>query len=245
MATDTELVERVAVLEKDIDVTKGTIKKLVMDIRESMNTMENPFFALQEGVNVIPQKVKTEEVKTEEAETEEVKKEAPQEAEKPGVSTETEIAPVIIDETVAPAPVNIPPAVQMPADIHEFAQIPEEIIPEKPDERIDLPVFIKLIKWTEQMHRKLNHEQFKEMLEAFELAGYLPEKIKKLLTSISVFNEDMSVHNDVVIDLYRLNKILNTEDKEMDSTVLSMILNSENDEKEAWLKLMEQDKSDK
>ena len=238
MATDTELVERVAVLEKDIDVTKGTIKKLVMDIRESMNTMENPFFALQEGVNVIPQK-------TEEAETEEVKKEAPQEAEKPGVSTETEIEPVIIDETVAPAPVNIPPAVQMPADIHEFAQIPEEIIHEKPDERIDLPVFIKLIKWTEQMHRKLNHEQFKEMLEAFELAGYLPEKIKKLLTSISVFNEDMSVHNDVVIDLYRLNKILNTEDKEMDSTVLSMILNSENDEKEAWLKLMEQDKSDK
>jgi hypothetical protein len=238
MATDTELVERVAVLEKDIDVTKGTIKKLVMDIRESMNTMENPFFALQEGVNVIPQK-------TEEAETEEVKKEAPQEAEKPGVSTETEIEPVIIDETVAPAPVNKPPAVQMPADIHEFAQIPEEIIHEKPDERIDLPVFIKLIKWTEQMHRKLNHEQFKEMLEAFELAGYLPEKIKKLLTSISVFNEDMSVHNDVVIDLYRLNKILNTEDKEMDSTVLSMILNSENDEKEAWLKLMEQDKSDK
>ena len=72
MATDTELVERVAVLEKDIDVTKGTIKKLVMDIRESMNTMENPFFALQEGVNVIPQKV----------ETEEVKKEAPAKAEK-------------------------------------------------------------------------------------------------------------------------------------------------------------------
>jgi len=244
MATDTALVERVAVLENEIDMTKGTIKKLVMDIRESMNTMENPFFALQEGVNVIPQKVETEEVKKE-AETEEVKKEAPQEAEKPGVSTETEIAPVNIDETVAPAPVNIPPAVQMPADVREFAQIPEEIMHEKPDERIDLPVFIKLIKWTEQMHRKLNHEQFKEMLEAFELAGYLPEKIKKLLTSISVFNEDMSVHNDVVIDLYRLNKILNTGDKEMDSTVLSMILNSENDEKEAWLKLMEQDKSDK
>lgn len=230
MATDTALIERVAVLENDIDMTKGTIKKLVMDIRETMNTMENPFYALKEGINVNPQSAET---------VPENKTETPKESEEPA---KVEDEQTVLDEaTIVQQPVDIPPAHQMPVESQDLAQITDQ---NNTDGKIELPVFIKLIKWTEQMHRKLNHEQFKEMLEAFELAGYLPEKIKKLLTSISVFNEDISVQNDVIIDLYRLNKILNHEDKEMDSTVLSMILNSENDEKEAWLRLMEKDKTD-
>jgi len=42
-----ELIERINSLEKEIKVLKGEIKSILVDLRESMNLLENPFASIE------------------------------------------------------------------------------------------------------------------------------------------------------------------------------------------------------
>ena len=42
-----ELIERINSLEKEIKVLKGEIKSILVDFRESMNLLENPFASIE------------------------------------------------------------------------------------------------------------------------------------------------------------------------------------------------------
>ena len=42
-----ELMERINSLEKEIKVLKGEIKSILVDLRESMNLLENPFASIE------------------------------------------------------------------------------------------------------------------------------------------------------------------------------------------------------
>ena len=237
--SNTGLEDRIASLETELDMTKGTIKKLVMDIREMMNTLENPFVALQDGeinvaTNVAPKNEIDEKKNEKQAESE-------KEIEKNNNNNQAET--ITNDNNTATNNMASTEA-NMRYHSHESMSGVPPITPaslNNANGQIDLLMFTGLVKWTEQVLRRFDHEQFSKMLDVFELSGYIPEKTKNLLSSISMLTDIVPIQNDLILDLYRLNRLLNPEDKNLDSTALSMILNSENDDKEAWIQLIEKD----
>jgi hypothetical protein len=214
---------RLEKLEREVETLKGSIKRLLLDIRETMNRLENPFANLQSlaEANIVPQSApqiqivptsipKGEEGAEEKKEErkEEIKEETPQsrpeklmEEERVIESTAQPLQPLIKGEAKADS-----------ADLFKGAV-----------GKMDFTTLYNLMEWVHAMVSKHSYESFKLMLEVFEMTGYLSDSTKELIMKLADLVK-VNGTKDVLVELYLLHKVFNPNDRTMDSDLLSLLL---------------------
>jgi hypothetical protein len=219
---------KVANLEAEVAEIKGSIKSLLMDIRETISVLENPFQNIQGLANissaivspkrtdVIDIEDESEEEEEEEEEEEDIPEEKPEEKEiKPDKDLESLV---------------IPPK----GSLEDLKQV-AKVLPRMPDSKLIDPMsFYKTISWSKEMVKKYDYESIKELVEIFYILGYIENDIKDIVLKLT---EMLSKSNDLdsaVMDLYRLYHILHPEDLSLDSKVLDYFLNENDTVKNLW-----------
>lgn len=198
---------KVASLEEEVTEIKGSIKTLLMDIRETMGVLENPFQNIQGIANISSAIVnpKAEEVPENHPPKREEKKEEVFEDEPEDEHLEMEKIPKNLFEDLKKAAKNQP---------------------KRADPKLIDPIsFYRTIVWSKDMVEKYDQNAIKELIEVFSLLGYIPGEIKEIIVKVIEILIKNNNLDDAVVDLYRLYHILYPEDMSLDSKVLDHILN--------------------
>lgn len=223
-AEDTEE-GRLEKLEKEVETLKGSIKRLLLDIRETLNKLENPFVNLQSlaEANIVPQSTQQVQIIPakipEEEKPEEVKRDDAAEKEKKvedkKLEKEVEKAGGVVRE-VAPADFSFEGKVKVepPAEVSKA---------ERRSERTDLMTLYRLAEWVGCMTSKHGYEAFKLALDVFEMTGYINAETRQLLMTLAEVSR-INGAKDLLIELYRLNKVLRPDDKSLDTDLLALLL---------------------
>ncbi|WP_135612971.1 hypothetical protein [Methanococcoides sp. AM1] len=200
---------KVADLENEVAEIKGSVKNLLLDIRETMSVLENPFQNIQAISNL----------------TAPANNQAPSTPlNKPPIDEVPDVVEVetVPQDTSANTSQNIGDNVTNSNDHAKEVSFP-------PDFKLVDPLsFHKTIIWGREMVEKYDSETMQELVEIFSLLGYIPDNIKEIILKITNILYENNNLDDSVMDLYRLYHILNPEDSSLDSKVLDFVLN-END----------------
>jgi len=182
--------QRIKKLEEEINEIKGSIKKLLLDLREQMSNIESPFRDLKGFTTLInAPAISKEEGETEEEEAE--KKEEKKEEEKRR-------------EAAIPLPEK--------REERKTREISEEEF--KIEDFMDPFLVSNLVDWTRDTLNKYGRRKFEDILELSQLVGYVPEENIKIIHKIShLFPDTMAGvreinTNDLVADLYKLYTIV-------------------------------------
>ncbi|WP_325377183.1 hypothetical protein [Methanocella sp.] len=249
--------KRIDAMEKDLEVLKVSIKKLMIDIRDEMNNTKNPFVNLQQlqaptaGIEVrdmsnAPAEPVDELDEPEELETPETlvmeKKETPVAKAKPvDPAPQVQATPPLAD------PVIEEMAERRDALMSEFEdakillkQMKEEIkereaaVRSRDPARLDPETIIKLMQWTKSVVMKNGTARFYNLLDAYVSMGYLNPQTRAIIEKMCklVCPEVEPIPKDIDIkecvgDMYALFLILNPRDKDMDSRMLAIMLGYE------------------
>ena len=194
---------KVASLEEEVAEIKGSIKSLLMDIRETMSVLENPFQNIQGIANISSAIVSPK--PAEEAPEEHPKKEEEVEDEPEDEDLELEKVQKNFFE-----------------DLKKAAKRQQK----RGDSKLIDPIsFYKTIVWCKDMAGKYNQDAIMELIEVFTLLGYIPGEIKEIIVKVLEILFKNNNLDTAVVDLYRLYHILYPEDMSLDSKVLDHILN--------------------
>lgn len=224
--------KNVDAMYKELQIIKGSIKKLMIDIREEMNNAENPFLNLQQ-------------LQAPTADKEMNNMDTP--GEKPEAVAPEEPETVNKAETEKASPMKEPEARKKAAAMEEVANIePNDIevpkaIPESDGYtlridagRLDPDTIIKLMQWTRMVMVKNGMVRFHKLLDIYVTMGYLSVEMKDVIEKISLLVAPEIKHapkgidiKEYVGDMYMLFMILNPKDKNLDSKMLSVMLGYE------------------
>ena len=188
-------------LEREVDLIKTSIKRLLMDIRERMNELENPFSLTAGAGGTVPAPAPQVNIDTE---VDEAKKSAMEarsaaldaresqlDASKAKMESEKRAeVPAYKPEPTRPAPsedrtnhlddqvlallrsqVAIPQKTAMPV-----APIPVVPVAAPVNEKLRLQKVYKLFKWTNQSVKKFGHDRLEIMLESYRAMGYITKE---------------------------------------------------------------------
>ena len=192
-----------ASLEEEVNEIKGSIKTLLMDIRETMGVLENPFQNIQGIANISSAIVnpKSMEDQPQPPKNEEIEEEDEPEDE------DLEIE-------------------KIPKNLFEDLKKAAKNQPKRADSKLIDPIsFYRTIVWSKDMVEKYDQNAIKELIEVFSLLGYIPGEIKEIIVKVIEILIKNNNLDDAVVDLYRLYHILYPEDMSLDSKVLDHILN--------------------
>lgn len=209
---------KVADLEAEVAEIKGSVKTFLMDIRETMSVLENPFqniqaisnLTSQENRQVTPTPVNT-----------------PPEEEIQDVEEDKQVPEDISDLTDHNMENN---AIKNNNYAQEASILPDFKL-------VDPISFHKTIMWGRDMVEKYDSETMQELLEIFSLLGYIPDNIKGVIIKlVNILYENNNL-DETVMDLYKLYHILNPEDSSLDSQVLGFVLDEKDTEESCQEKL--------
>jgi hypothetical protein len=219
---------KVANLEEEVSEIKGSIKALLMDIRETMSVLENPFQNIQGLANissaiVTPKRTDIIDIEDEsleegeEEEEEDLHKVEPKEKESEPDDTDL--------ESFKPIPKS---------SFEDLKQV-AKVLPRMPDSKLIDPMsFYKTIAWSKDMVKKYDYETIKELVEIFYILGYIEGDIKEIVLKLTEMLSKSSDLDNAVMDLYRLYHILHPQDLSLDSKVLDYVLNENDTVKNLW-----------
>ena len=236
-------------LEREVDLIKTSIKRLLMDIRERMNEMENPFTlsatsgssSASDGADDSANAAKKAALDAKEAaldareSTLDAAAKAKPEPEKPDF-TKTP------DQGVKPAAVSLPVAedrhvpdeqmvallkAQLMGDGHKTATIAPGTLA---NEKLRLQKVYKLFKWTNSAIRKFGHDRLDIILESYRIMGYITrescDEIKEIsrLMPANLGDEHEVGPDEFVSELYALNRILSPNDSSLDRDMIEVMM---------------------
>ncbi|MDI9646316.1 MAG: hypothetical protein QFX40_06445 [Archaeoglobales archaeon] len=225
---------RLEKLEKEVETLKGSIKRLLLDIREMMNNLENPFQNLQsltevsskskapqiQLISAIPEKPEEKKEEKKEEEKEEIKKPKEEDLKKEEV-----VAKEDLKEDFVP---SVKPEVGKNEGLMMQQIQTEKVEPLKKPEialtKYDIVVLYKLMNWVKGMLEKYDANSLRLMLEVFSIAGYISSEAKEFLHMLTELLSANNGFEEMLLELYRLHKIMNPADKAMDSQLLALIL---------------------
>jgi len=231
-------------LEREVDLIKTSIKRLLMDIRERMNELENPFTITSgdgSSSGVSQNNAEVDEAKKSAMEAREAAldaRESQLDATKSKMETEKKNdAPVkkedsevsissdrrLIDEQMLAAfRAQMPPAQKnVPVPAHPLPPV---------NEKLRLQKVYKLFKWTHQSVKKFGHDRLEIMLESYRAMGYITKESCDEIREISRLmpanlGEEHEVGPDeFVAELYSLNRILSPTDTSLDRDMIEVMM---------------------
>jgi hypothetical protein len=233
-------------LEREVDLIKTSIKRLLMDIRERMNELENPFTLVtsapagtQTGISA--EAVEAQEAKKTALEAREAElnaRESRMDAAKAQDEAENKKeSPARKNEPVMPSADDT----KRILDEQMLAVLRSQIIPQKPvslsppvtdqvNKKIQLQKVYKLFKWTQQAVKKVGHDRLEIILESYKAMGYITKESCDEIREISRLmpanlGEEHEVGPDeYVSELYELNRILSPDDTSLDRDMIEVMM---------------------
>jgi len=199
-------------LEREVDLIKTSIKRLLMDIRERMNEVENPFTVnaaaggggrVSSGAGM---KEAVSEDHGEDSGTGRISVEAGKQ-DREGIPAPTSVLmqgtlqnipqqPVSPPSNhVAPATPPVAPDQRRIVDEQLLAQFKAQLMgtrntgerapPTQPTEKSRLQKVYKLFKWTSQAVRKYGHDRLEIMLQSYKTMGYISKESSEEIREIA------------------------------------------------------------
>ncbi len=240
-------------LEREVDLIKTSIKRLLMDIRERMNEMENPFTIVASSGGAAGAGATAEGS----SDAEEAKKSALEAREAALDARESEIdanqSKIEADkakeeaekkrkEAAAKTDTEQPGSEdKKPLDEQMLALLRSQVgAPHKPappgssqaaaNEKLRLQKVYKLFKWTHNSVKKFGHDRLEIMLESYRVMGYISRESADEIREISRLmpanlGEEHEVGPDeFVSELYALNRILTPNDTSLDRDMIEVMM---------------------
>jgi hypothetical protein len=234
-------------LEREVDLIKTSIKRLLMDIRERMNELENPFTLAATGTSGAPAGPSTAATEAEEAQRSALEaREAALEAresrlEAAKVKMETDTKKELVQSKYEPASPSVEDSKkmldeQMLAILRSQAAAPQKAVftahapPAQTNEKLRLQKVYKLFKWTHQAVKKVGHDRLEITLESYRAMGYITKESCEEIREISrLMPANLGeVHevgpDEFVSELYTLNRILSPEDTSLDRDMIEVMM---------------------
>ena len=233
-------------LEREVDLIKTSIKRLLIDIRERMNEMENPFTLAATGTggvsgNSFAAATETDVAQKSALEAREAALEARESRlEAAKAKMEFDKTKELVYSKSEPAG---PPAEdsrkmmddQMLAVLRSQAGTPQRPFyppppPAPTSEKLHLQKVYKLFKWTQQAVKKIGHDRLEITLESYRAMGYITKESCDEIREISRLmpanlGEEHEVGPDeFVADLYALNRILSPNDTSLDRDMIEVMM---------------------
>jgi hypothetical protein len=203
--------KKIDAMEKELQILKGSIKKLMIDIREEINSVENPFLNLQQlqapaaksevkAMNVPasvmedpfedpvclpaeePEKV------DEEKTVSNIQKPFPAEKPQPKkVEVEAPKEIPVKEETIMEEsyPMEIEEPKMLLTQMKESMKVNEERAAQNGPRRLDPETIIKLMHWTRTVLLKNGTVRFYNLLDAYVAMGYLNADTKNTIEKMS------------------------------------------------------------
>ena len=227
-------------LEREVDLIKTSIKRLLIDIRERMNELENPFTLVATGTTGAmagPSAAVTEaeaskksalEAREAALDTREASLNAAQMKKEIGENKE-----ILQDHGEPRIKVqdDLPPAaMRSPTEFPHKPVFVPRALPESPEGKLQLQKVYKLFKWTRQAVKKVGHDRLEIILESYRAMGFITKESCDEIREISRLmpanlGEEHEVGPDeFVAELYALNRILAPNDTSMDRDMIEVLM---------------------
>jgi hypothetical protein len=245
-------------LEREVDLIKTSIKRLLMDIRERMNEMENPFTivassggtpgagasaeggsdaedakksALEAREAALDARESEMDATQSKIEAENSNEEAENKKKEAAVKTDTEHAAT--DDKKALDEQMLALLRSQVGGSHKPA-IPTSA-QAAANEKLRLQKVYKLFKWTHNSVKKFGHDRLEIMLESYRVMGYISRESADEIREISRLmpanlGEEHEVGPDeFVSELYALNRILTPNDTSLDRDMIEVMMEQRHD----------------
>lgn len=246
-------------LQDEVDLIKTSIKKLLIDIRERMNDLENPIVmgmgqgggegygddqassrvasmlrdtssAVESAAGAL--KASSDAKKAEESEK--AKAEIPAESTGPAETAAVQAQPQVQGQA---AREDLSGQLDLLSAFRaQLAAMPEkEAIREISSDKVRLQKVFRLFEWTSKNVNKFGHDRVDLMLEAYHAMGYISDSSCKLVKDMArLMPENIGdMHeiqaNEFVSELYELNHILDPSDSTLDRDMIEVLMEKRQD----------------
>jgi hypothetical protein len=235
-------------LEREVDLIKTSIKRLLMDIRERMNELENPFTLTLPGsgapVATGSSSGMGDDVKEAQKSALEAREAALDARESQMDATKAKRETESNNELPRKQPEPVASTVNEDKKILEeqmLALLKSQVAaPHKPvspaavqpqvNEKLRLQKVYKLFKWTHQSVRKFGHDRLEIMLESYRVMGYISKESADEIREISrlmpanIGEEHEVGPDEFVSEIYALNRILTPNDTSLDRDMIEVMM---------------------
>jgi hypothetical protein len=211
---------RLDALEKELDFVKTSIKRLLIDLRERLNELDNPFTSSATLRGKGRQETAAE-TPAEKDEEEEVP--APVEV-PPPATTPRETPPMVRASPL--------PGLPSPDTGTVYTPPPAEDSRPKPPSKLKLQKVHQLFEWVNRGCSRYGRERMSIMVDAYQSMGYISSdvagqirEIMRMVADTSKVVEEIGP-NEFVSELYVLNRILDPEDSTLDRDMIEVLMHS-------------------
>jgi hypothetical protein len=225
-------------LQDEVELLKTSIKRLLIDIRERMNDMENPFnVGMQGDSNAVAPIKSVNTNKQEPVQTEEIEEVHAEKTEVVSPASIPVISPPNPDGgTITRIPLGggISDENMLAAIRAQFAGAPGQAVPAGKETdtqgKVRLQKVFRLFEWTSKNVKQYGHDRVDLMLESYRAMGYISDESAKLVRDITrlmptTLGEIHEIRADeFVSELYELNHILNPSDATLDRDMIEVLM---------------------
>ncbi|MGB8219263.1 MAG: hypothetical protein WCE46_02635 [Methanoregula sp.] len=232
-------------LEREVDLIKTSIKRLLMDIRERMNELENPFTlavagsggsvdtggiadsandAKKSALDAKEAALDARESTLDAADAAKGKSEKESKKAGPEIKPETPAVATHEENRIPDEQMIALLKAQIPANGHKAGQNTLA------NEKLRLQKVYKLFKWTNGAIRKFGHDRLDIILESYRIMGYITrescDEIKEIsrLMPANLGDEHEVGPDEFVSELYALNRILSPTDSSLDRDMIEVMM---------------------
>jgi hypothetical protein len=235
---------RLQTLEREVDLLKKSIKHILMDIRERMNEMDNPFVIVSSGSAESKKSIENPETDARVSALE--AREAALDARESQLELETMQQPEPPVEKINPLPVTDPaslmqkyPVKEDPAEVLANHQCGIPACNRPSDDLLPLQKAYNLFNWTRLGVKKFGHSRLEILVDCYCIMGYIQKKsadeIRQIshLMPLSIGDEREIDANEFVSEIYSLNRILLPHDTSFDRDMIEVMMNQRQHEQPA------------
>jgi hypothetical protein len=213
---------RMQQLQEEVDLIKKSIKKLLIDIRERMNELENPVYVPKD--QPAPQKTEEGEKRTEAP----LPSPAPQAVEQPVMQAQYAPHHPPVHATSDPRPDLASDERLLFALQQKLGERPKREEPAR--DKLRLQKVHRLFDWTSRTVKKYGHDRLEIMLDSYRVMGYIsPEACAQVKEIARLMPESIGESHEMgsdefVTELYGLNRILDPADSSLDSDMIEVLM---------------------
>jgi len=222
--------ERLLKLQDDVDLIKASIKKLLIDIRERMNELENPFVHAPAGTVKGGNAAQKETAGGEEGEQEELASPEP-EASEMEENADDEASSMV------PPPAPGGAGTRGPVENQIMQMMKEKGMGLRASsEKLRLQKVHRLFEWTAKIVNRYGHDRLDMMLQAYGGIGYISRESVAQIKEIArlmpaTLGEIHNIGPDAFVsELYVLNRILEPGDTSLDRDMIEVLMGSQRGE---------------